>query len=124
VVCGRWQQGWTTQLWRAGSYERTLLTVPASVRVRVPRVGCICGGTVRVEFSLLAPYERSWGDVQTWARELSGLCLSPHTVPDYVKSTFEKVGVSSRGELVARLFAEHYVEPLHQSSVHAPPGTE
>lgn len=75
-VCGRCQQGWTTRLWRAGSYERTLLTVPASVRVRVPRVGCICGGTVRVEFALLAPYERSWGDVQAWARELSGLCLS------------------------------------------------
>ena len=75
-VCGRCQQGWTTRLWRAGSYERTLLTLPASVRVRVPRVGCICGGTVRVEFALLAPYERSWGDVQAWARELSGLCLS------------------------------------------------
>ena len=76
AVCGRCQQGWTTRLWRAGSYERTLLTVPASVRVRVPRVSCICGGTVRVEFALLAPYERSWGDVQAWARELSGLCLS------------------------------------------------
>ena len=75
-VCGRCQQGWTTRLWRAGSYERTLLTLPASVRVRVPRVGCICGGTVRVEYALLAPYERSWGDVQAWARELSGLCLS------------------------------------------------
>jgi DNA-binding CsgD family transcriptional regulator len=50
------------------------------------------------------------------------LYLSPHTVRDYVKSTFEKVGVSSRGELVARLFAEHYVEPLHHSAVHAPPG--
>jgi transposase-like protein len=74
--CSRCQQGWTTRLWRAGSYARTLLTVPASVQVRVPRVGCICGGTVRVEFALLAPYERSWGDVQAWARELSGLCLS------------------------------------------------
>jgi hypothetical protein len=63
-------------LWRAGSYERTLLTIPAAVRVRVPRVGCICGGTVRVEFATIAPYERSWGDVQAWARELSGLCLS------------------------------------------------
>lgn len=76
AICSRCQQGWTTRLWRAGSYERTLLTVPASVRVRVPRVGCICGGTVRNEFALLAPYERSWGDVQAWARELSGLCVS------------------------------------------------
>jgi DNA-binding CsgD family transcriptional regulator len=40
------------------------------------------------------------------------LHLSTHTVRDYVKAVFEKVGVSSRGELVARLFAEHYA-PLH-----------
>ena len=43
------------------------------------------------------------------------LCLSQYTVRDYVKSIFEKVGVSSRGELVARIFAEHYAEPLLDS---------
>lgn len=36
------------------------------------------------------------------------LHLSAHTVRDYVKAVFEKVGVSSRDELVAKLFAEHY----------------
>ncbi len=36
------------------------------------------------------------------------LHLSPHTVRDHVKAAFEKVGVSSRGELVHRVFAEHY----------------
>jgi DNA-binding CsgD family transcriptional regulator len=40
-------------------------------------------------------------------------------VRDYVKTVFEKLGVSSRGELVARLFAEHYADPLHASMVHA-----
>jgi DNA-binding CsgD family transcriptional regulator len=40
------------------------------------------------------------------------LFLSPHTVRDYVKTVFDKVGVSSRGELVAKLFAEHYA-PVH-----------
>jgi DNA-binding CsgD family transcriptional regulator len=38
------------------------------------------------------------------------LFLSPHTVRDYLKTIYEKVGVASRGELVARLFAEHYAE--------------
>lgn len=76
AVCSGCQIGWATRLWRAGSYERTLLTIPAAVRVRVPRVSCICGSTVRVEFTTIAPYERSWGDVQAWAREVSGLCLS------------------------------------------------
>ena len=49
------------------------------------------------------------------ARELF---LSPHTVRDYIKTFFEKVGVSSRGELVAKLFAEHYSDPLHDRLVH------
>ena len=40
------------------------------------------------------------------------LHLSAHTVRDYIKAVFDKVGVSSRGELVAKLFAEHYA-PLH-----------
>jgi DNA-binding CsgD family transcriptional regulator len=44
------------------------------------------------------------------------LYLSPHTVRDYVKAVFEKVGVSSRGELVARLYAEHY-NALHHSTL-------
>lgn len=47
------------------------------------------------------------------------LFLSPHTVRDHVKAVFEKVGVSSRGELVAKLFAEHYADPLHATMVHA-----
>jgi DNA-binding CsgD family transcriptional regulator len=44
------------------------------------------------------------------------LFLSAHTVRDYVKAIFAKVGVSSRGELVAKLFAEHY-EPTHLQDV-------
>jgi DNA-binding CsgD family transcriptional regulator len=48
----------------------------------------------------------------------ANLFVSPHTIRDYIKTIFEKVGVSSRGELTAKLFAEHYVQPLRQRAYH------
>lgn len=36
------------------------------------------------------------------------LFISPHTVRDHLKAVFTKTRVSSRGQLVARLFTEHY----------------
>ena len=56
----------------------------------------------------------------------SRLHLSPHTVRDYVKAVLDKVGVSSRGELVAKLFAEHYVEAHGEAAPRAtpPPGLD
>src|SRR3954447_8379395 len=42
------------------------------------------------------------------------LFLSSHTVRDHLKAVFAKVGVGSRGELVAKLFADHYGPALHE----------
>jgi DNA-binding CsgD family transcriptional regulator len=48
----------------------------------------------------------------------ASLFLSPHTVRDHVKAVFGKVGVSTRGELIAKLFAEHYAPPLKATARH------
>ncbi|WP_406229933.1 LuxR C-terminal-related transcriptional regulator [Nocardia sp. NBC_01009] len=58
-----------------------------------------------LEVTELIARGRSTGEI---AAELN---LSAHTVRDHVKATFDKVGVTSRGELVAKLFTDHY-EPL------------
>jgi DNA-binding CsgD family transcriptional regulator len=50
------------------------------------------------------------------AEVADGLYLSPHTVRDHVKTIFRKLGVASRGELVAKLFAEHYL-PAHTGGI-------
>ncbi len=70
----------------------------------------------------LSPRERDV--VRAIARGLSTpdiaaeLILSAHTVRYYIKAVFEKVGVSTRGELVAKLFADHYSEPMHATAAH------
>lgn len=44
------------------------------------------------------------------------LFISRHTVRDHIKAIFAKTGVSSRGELTAKLFVEFY-EPVHAADV-------
>lgn len=44
------------------------------------------------------------------------LVLSPHTVEDHIKSLYEKLGVTSRQELVARVFLDEYLPEVAQQT--------
>lgn len=46
------------------------------------------------------------------------LSISVHTVRDHLKAVFDKVGVNSRGELVAKVFSNHMLEGFHDTVIH------
>lgn len=90
------------------------------VAVVIEPTGGARSATLRLETFGATPRER---EVATLiARGLSraevaeALVLSPHTVEDHVKSLYEKVGVSSRQELVARVFLDEYLPEVAQQT--------
>ncbi len=90
---------------------------PAPIAVTIEPAKSAQIAPIIVEAYCLTPREQQI--TQAVARGLSNqeiaaeLFLSAHTVRDHLKAVFAKVGVGSRGELVAKLFADHYGPALH-----------
>jgi hypothetical protein len=76
ACCNRCGSRYRRQFYRAGFYQRTVLSLDSWVQIEVPRVSCTCGGMVDFEFAHLEPYGRLWFDVQERGRELAGMCVS------------------------------------------------
>ncbi len=91
-----------------GTEQLALIIEPAKTADVAPLIVEAYGLTQR-ELDVTRAIARGLGTAEIAAH----LYLSPHTVRDHVKAVFEKVGVSSRGELVHKVFAEHYAPPPH-----------
>jgi DNA-binding NarL/FixJ family response regulator len=91
-----------------GTEQLAIVIEPAKASDVAPLIVDAYGLTQR-ELDVTRAIARGLGTAEIAAE----LFLSPHTIRDHVKAVFEKVGVSSRGELVAKMFAEHYSAPPH-----------
>lgn len=91
-----------------GTHQLAVIIEPAKAGDVAPLIVEAYGLTQR-ELDVTRRIARGLGTSQIAGE----LFLSPHTVRDHVKAIFEKVGVKSRGELVATVFADHYAEPGH-----------
>jgi DNA-binding CsgD family transcriptional regulator len=111
---GRWLVGHASTTRDAdGSPAGTAVVIePASPAVMAPVIVEAYGLTER-EQEITAQIARGAGTNEI----ANALFLSQHTVRDHVKSILGKVGVSSRGELVATLYLDHF-EPAHFAGLH------
>jgi DNA-binding CsgD family transcriptional regulator len=91
-----------------GTDQLALIIEPAKAADVAPLIVEAYGLTPR-ELDVTRAIARGLGTAEIAAH----LHLSAHTVRDHVKVVFGKVGVSSRGELVHKVFAEHYAPPPH-----------
>lgn len=87
-----------------GSPRQTAVVVEPATASEVASLVTAAYGLTERELEIAQLIARGLSTGQLAAR----LYLSPHTVRDHVKSIFAKAGVTSRGELVAKLYAEHY----------------
>jgi DNA-binding CsgD family transcriptional regulator len=82
---------------------------------------------LRLEADGVTPREREIATLIAQGRAnpeiADALVLSPYTVQDHVKSLFEKTGVASRQELVARIFLDDYMPRVAQRAPLAATGS-
>jgi DNA-binding CsgD family transcriptional regulator len=86
------------------------------VAIVVERASGAASATLRLELHGATSREREVATLlargATTAEIAGALVLSQHTVQDHVKSLFEKLGVTSRQELVARVFLDEYAPEI------------
>ncbi len=100
---------------RNGSRTRTLITLWGDILLRLPRVLCVCGGSVRLDFGEWpAPYQRLISQVDQQIRRWGSLCLSLRQMQQELAYTF--VGALGLRTLLARLHQCQNLDPAADPS--------
>jgi DNA-binding NarL/FixJ family response regulator len=108
---GRWLLVRGSMLGQGPDARAAVILEPAPAPELAPLIAAAYGLTDRERLvTQLVAQGHSTNDIA------DRLHLSAYTVQDHLKSIFDKVGVSARGELVARLFFDHYEPQLANGS--------
>jgi len=113
LTSGRWLLVRAAQLRRGdGRAERTAVILePARAAELAPLI---------IELYELSPRERQVTELLLRGLPIEeiadSLWISRHTVRDYTKAIFAKLGVGSRPELTAKLFHDHYLPAMDYAS--------
>ncbi len=115
-VCGRRE---TLDFVRKGYYARGLVTQWGLAPLAIPRIKCICGHAPAMGFSLLAPYERLWSDMDALSLEYTALSLSLRStvlVLERISDQAISIGtVQSRVKETARVATEQMQQKVTDS---------
>jgi transposase-like protein len=105
---------------RDGHYPRYLDTAWGRIRINVPQVECICGGSVQIPFQTLQPRQRIWDDLQGEIRERYGWGMSLRWIKEWMDVRLgSSVGLRTLNRCVRQL--ARLVHPWQQQPVDAVP---
>ena len=86
---------------RNGHRRRQLVTQFGVLKLWLPRVVCECGGSVRIPFSILSPYQRFWDDLLEQVGRWAELGLSLRQMQRAIgESVGTQVGLRKLNEMV------------------------
>lgn len=89
------------QFLRNGYRDRQLVTLFGVIHYRLPRVKCVCGGSVSIPFSIVTPYQQIWHDVVAQIHRWANLGLSLRQMQTEIGEQFDtQVGLRTLNQVV------------------------
>ena len=101
AVCCRCGSRQIRHFSRNGHRPRQSVTTYGVVTFWLPRIICQCGGSVKIPFSILAPYQRLWDDVTEQIGRWAALGLSLRQMQDEIGHQMNtQIGLRKLNEVV------------------------